>query len=168
MPSASRTTLIRRLTFDLTGLPPTPRDIDAFVNDSSSTAYENLIDRLLASQAYGERWAQHWLDIARFAETDGFEQDLVRPNAWRYRHWVIDALNADMPYDEFVRMQIAGDEFALARSAEDHNQSVQEETAEHARSRDTVTTSAVATGFLLCGPDMPDINLQDERRHSVL
>jgi hypothetical protein len=168
MPPASRTTLIRRLTFDLTGLPPTPADIDAFVNDTSSNAYENLIERLLASQAYGERWAQHWLDIARFAETDGFEHDLVRPNAWRYRDWVIDALNADMPYDEFVRMQVAGDEFALAHSTAAQADSVAQGTSDQAQSQANAKTPAVATGFLLCGPDMPDINLQDERRHNVL
>ena len=145
LPRAGRATLIRRLSFDLTGLPPTPAEVDAFVHDASPDAYERLVDRLLASLAYGERFAQHWLDLARFAESDGFEHDLVRPNAWRYRDWVIDALNRDLPYDEFVRLQIAGDELHPADPA-----------------------AAVATGFLLCGPDMPDINLQDERRHLLL
>lgn len=145
LPRASRTTLARRLALDLTGLPPTPEQIAEFLDDRSPAAYENLVDRLLASPAYGERWAQHWLDLARFAETDGFEHDLVRPNAWRYRDWVIDAMNRDMPFDEFVRMQLAGDEL--------HPGDPQ---------------AAVATGFLLCGPDMPDLNLADERRHVVL
>lgn len=145
LPPADRGTLIRRLTFDLTGLPPTPAEIDAFVDDAAPDAYEKLLDRLLASPAYGERYAQHWLDLARFAETDGFEHDLVRPTAWKYRDWVIDALNRDLPYDEFVRLQIAGDELVPGDEA-----------------------AAIATGFLLCGPDMPDINLQEERRHTVL
>jgi hypothetical protein len=142
---AGKATLARRLWFDLTGLPPTPNELHAFLNDESPDAYEQLVDRLLASPAHGERWAQHWLDLARFAETDGFEHDLVRPNAWRYRDWVIDALNRDMPFDEFVRLQVAGD---LLRPDD----------------RD----AAIATGFLLCGPDMPDLNLQEERRHVVL
>src|SRR5260221_547058 len=110
LPHADRRSLIRRVTFDLTGLPPTPAEVDAFFADTGSDAYERLLDRLLDSPAYGERWAQHWLDLVRFAETDGFEHDLERPQAWRYRDWVIDALNADMPYDEFVQWQLAGDE----------------------------------------------------------
>src|SRR5262249_47272777 len=145
MPEADRRTLIRRVTFDLTGLPPTPDEIVAFLRDKSSEAYERLLDRLLESTAYGERWAQHWLDLVRFAETDGFEHDLERPNAWRYRDWVIEALNADMPYDEFIRLQLAGDEL-----------------------RPDDAQAVIATGFLLCGPDMPDINLIEERRHNFL
>ncbi len=109
---ADRLTLIRRLTFDLTGLPPTPEEVDAFVADSRTDAYERLVDRLLASTAYGERWARPWLDLARFAESDGFKSDKTRPNAWRYRDWVINALNADLPYDKFVLYQLAGDEIA--------------------------------------------------------
>lgn len=144
-PPADKSALIRRITFDLTGLPPTPDEIRAFLNDAAPDAYERLIDRLLASPAYGERWASHWLDLARFAETDGFEHDFVRPNAWRYRDWVIEALNTDLPFDEFVRQQLAGDELAPDDPA-----------------------AAIATGFLLCGPDMPDLNLQQERRHNVL
>jgi hypothetical protein len=109
-PEADRATLIRRLTFDLTGLPPTPEAVDAFVNDKAHDAYERLVDHLLASTAYGERWARPWLDLARFAESDGFKSDKTRPNAWRYRDWVVNALNADMPFDRFVRFQLAGDE----------------------------------------------------------
>ena len=142
-PEASRQTLLRRVTFDLIGLPPTPEELAAFESDLAPDAYERLVDRLLASPAYGERWAQHWLDLARFAETDGYEHDKVRPEAWRYRDWVIAALNADVPYDEFVRQQLAGDE-------------------------PETTKSAVATMFCLAGPDMPDINDQVERRHSLL
>jgi len=109
---ADRVTLIRRLRFDLTGLPPTPEEVDAFVADARSDAYERLVDRLLASPQYGERWARSWLDLARFAESDGFKSDKTRPNAWRYRDWVVEALNNDMPYDRFVALQLAGDEVA--------------------------------------------------------
>jgi len=144
LPAVSRATLLRRVSFDLTGLPPTPQEVQTFLADSAPDAYEKVVDRLLASTAYGERWAQHWLDLARFAETDGFEFDAIRPHAWRYRDWVIDALNRDLPFDEFVRMQIAGDELSDSPQG------------------------AIATGFLLCGPDMPDLNLQEERRHQVL
>jgi hypothetical protein len=109
-PEADRATLIRRATFDLTGLPPTPAEVDAFVRDPSPDAYEKLIDRLLASPRYGERWARHWLDLVRYAESDGFKQDAYRPNAWRYRDYVIRSFNADKPYDRFVCEQLAGDE----------------------------------------------------------
>jgi Protein of unknown function (DUF1553)/Protein of unknown function (DUF1549)/Planctomycete cytochrome C len=109
-PEADRNTLIRRVTLDLTGLPPTPDETSAFVNDTRPDAYERLVDRLLASPHYGERWARLWLDLAHYADSDGYEKDLVRPYAWRYRDWVIDALNSDMPYDQFTIKQIAGDE----------------------------------------------------------
>src|SRR6059036_3290663 len=109
-PRASKEQLIRRVTFGVTGLPPTVEEINAFVHDSSPRAYENLVDRLLASPHYGERWARHWLDLARFAESDGFKSDETRPNAWRYRDYVINSFNADKPYDRFIREQIAGDE----------------------------------------------------------
>src|SRR5579884_2376235 len=109
-PEADRITLIRRLSFDLIGLPPTPEEVDAFVNDKSPDAYEKVVDRLLASPHYGERWARHWLDLARYAESEGFKADETRPNAWRYRDYVIRSLNSDKPYDRFVQEQIAGDE----------------------------------------------------------
>src|SRR5262245_33204627 len=108
-PEADRATLIRRLHLDLLGLPPTPAEVDAFVADNRPDAYERLVDRLLASPAYGERWARHWLDAGRYADSDGFEKDTGRPHAWRWRDWVIHALNADMPYDEFAVRQLAGD-----------------------------------------------------------
>ncbi len=111
-PEADRRTLIRRVTFDLTGLPPTPAEVVAFADDDRPDAYDRLVDRLLASPAYGERWARPWLDLARFAESDGFKSDKTRPSAWRYRDWVIKALNADLPYDRFVALQLAGDEVA--------------------------------------------------------
>jgi mono/diheme cytochrome c family protein len=106
---ASKLVLIRRATYDLTGLPPTPAEIDAFLADQSPKAFEKLVDRLLASPAYGERWGRHWLDVARYADTSGCNSDFPIPAAYRYRNWVIDAFNRDMPYDEFLREQIAGD-----------------------------------------------------------
>ncbi len=109
---ADKRTLIRRAFFDLIGLPPTPAEVDAFVADNDPRAYEKLVDGLLKSPHYGERWARHWLDAARFAESHGFEQDYDRPFAYHYRDFVIKALNADMPYDQFVKWQLAGDEFA--------------------------------------------------------
>jgi mono/diheme cytochrome c family protein len=110
-PAAERRKLIRRTYLDLIGLPPTPQQVDEFLADTSSDAYESLIDRLLESPHYGERWGRHWLDLARFAESHGYEQDYDRPTAYHYRDFVIRALNDDMPYDQFVRWQLAGDEF---------------------------------------------------------
>jgi mono/diheme cytochrome c family protein len=126
---ADRRTLIRRLAFDLWGLPPTPEQIARFLSDDDPNAYEHLVDSMLASPNYGERWARHWLDIAHYADTHGFERDQRRDNAWPYRDWVIRSLNADMPYDEFIREQIAGDVF-------------------HPDNPDSV----IATGFLAAGP----------------
>ncbi len=108
-PDAERRTLIRRVTFDLTGLPPEPADVESFVRDEDPDAYEKLIDRLLASPHYGERWARHWLDLVRFAESEGFERDLLREHAWPYRDYVIRGLNADKSYLRFAREQLAGD-----------------------------------------------------------
>ena len=109
-PPADRVTLLRRVTLDLVGLPPTPDEVEAFLKDSSPRAYEKVVDRLLQSPHYGERWARHWLDLARYAESEGFKADETRPNIWRYRDYVIRSLNQDKPYDRFVREQIAGDE----------------------------------------------------------
>jgi hypothetical protein len=108
-PAADRRTLIRRASYDLTGLPPTPEEVEAFVADEGPDAYERLVDRLLASPAYGERWGRHWLDLVRYADTAGENTDHPTPHAWRYRNWVIDAFNRDMPYDRSVREQVAGD-----------------------------------------------------------
>jgi hypothetical protein len=144
-PEADRPALIRRLSFDLTGLPPSPEEIEAFLRDRSPDAYEKVVDRLLASPQYGVRQAQHWLDLARYADTDGFEFDQARPNAWRYRDWVVDALNGDMPYDRFIRLQLAGDEV----SPED-------------------PSAFIATGFNRCYPDMVDLNDQQLRRQNAL
>jgi len=109
-PPLDRRHLIRRVTFDLIGLPPTPAEIDAFVNDRSPDAYQKVVDRLLASPHYGERWALKWLDVVRYADTNGFELDADRTHSWRYRDYVIDSFNRDKPYDRFIREQIAGDE----------------------------------------------------------
>ncbi len=108
-PVADRRTLIRRLSFDLTGLPPSPEEIDAFIADTATDAYEQLVDRLLASPRYGERWARHWLDVVHYGDTHGYDKDKPRPNAWPYRDYVIRSLNADTPYARFVKEQIAGD-----------------------------------------------------------
>jgi hypothetical protein len=142
-PQAHRRTLLRRLSFDLIGLPPTEEELAAFEADDSPLAYQKQVDRLLASPQYGERAALFWLDLARFAETDGFEHDLVRKDAWQYRDWVIAALNRDVPYDAFAGAQLAGDEST--------------DSADH-----------IATMFCLAGPDMPDINDQHLRRHDRL
>jgi hypothetical protein len=107
---ADKRTLIRRATIDLTGLPPAYEEVEAFVADKAPDAYARLIERLLASPRYGERWGRHWLDVARYADSSGYSNDFERPNAWRYRDYVIRAFNADKPYDRFVREQIAGDE----------------------------------------------------------
>lgn len=106
---ADQRTLLRRATLDLTGLPPTPEQMDAFLNDADERAYEHAVDRLLASSAYGERWARPWLDLSHFADTDGYLTDQKRPVAWRYRQWLIDALNRDLPFDQFTIEQLAGD-----------------------------------------------------------
>lgn len=128
-PEADRRTLIRRLSFDLRGLPPSIEEIAQFLNDQSPNAYEQLVDRMLASPHYGERQARHWLDIAHYADTHGFERDQRRDNAWRYRDWVIRAFNDDMPYDQFLKDQIAGDAY-----------------------RPTDSQATIATGFLAAGP----------------
>ena len=142
---ANREVLIRRVTLDLVGLPPTLAEIDAFVRDTSPRAYETLVDRLLASPHYGERWGRHWLDLARFAESDGFEHDAARPNAWRYRDYVVRAFNADKPYDRFIREQLAGDELFPGDP-----------------------DAQIATAFNLLGPDMVDSADQVQRRRNTL
>ncbi len=149
---AGKATLIRRLFFDLLGLPPTPEQIGAFADDRSDKAYETLVDRLLASKHFGERWGRHWLDVVRFAESSGGGRTLLMPNAWRYRDYVIDAFNDDLPYDRFIREQIAGD---------------LTETADWRERRRQIT----ATAFLVLGPtnyelqdkDMLEMDIIDEQ-----
>jgi hypothetical protein len=128
-PPADRATLVRRVTFDLIGLPPTPAEIESAQRDVSEQWYEKVVERLLASPQYGERWARHWLDVARFGESQGFERDKVREHAWRYRDYVIRSFNADKPYAQFIKEQIAGDVLEPITS-----------------------DGIVATGFLVCGP----------------
>ena len=110
VPTADRATLLRRASLDLVGLPPTPEEVAAFESDPAPGAFERVVDRLLASPGHGERWARHWLDLARYAESEGFKADETRPDAWRYRDYVIRSFNADKPYDRFVQEQLAGDE----------------------------------------------------------
>lgn len=106
---ADKTTLIRRVTLDLTGLPPTPEEVDLFLNDSNPEAYERVVDRLLASPRFGEKWARQWLDLCHYADSDGYLTDAVRPHAWRYRDWVVNSLNENKPFDQFTIEQLAGD-----------------------------------------------------------
>ena len=108
-PQADKRTLIRRLYVDLHGLPPTFEEVEAFVRDTDKLAYEKLVDRLLASPRYGERWARHWLDVAHYGDSHGYDKDKPRANAWPYRDWLIQALNSDKPYARFVEEQVAGD-----------------------------------------------------------
>ncbi len=116
-PSAPRATLLRRVYLDLIGLPPTPQELDTFLADTSPTAFARVVDDLLSRPQYGERWARHWLDVVRYAETNGYERDGLKPEAWRYRDWVIGALNTDMGYDRFLVHQLAGDEIAGSDSS---------------------------------------------------
>ena len=145
-PQADPLTRLRRASLDLTGLPPTPEQIEVFLADTGRGAWDRLIERLLASPQYGERWGRHWMDVARYADSTGFEQDYVRPNAWRYRDYVISAFNKDKPYNQFLREQIAGDEL------------------------DQVTDETlIATGFLRAGPRVQFREKDNpERRHDYL
>jgi len=153
-PPAARRVLIRRAYLDMIGLPPSPEEVDAFVADKAPNAWEKVVDRLLASPHYGERWARHWLDLVRFAESSGFEGDKDRPNAWRYRDYVIHAFNTDKPYDRFIREQLAGDEIlddvaklgVAPAPAEEITPSTQFLT-------DAKATALVATGYLAHGQE---------------
>ena len=155
-PDADRVTLIRRVTFDLTGLPPTPEEVATFVADTSADAYDKLIDRLLASPQYGERWGRHWLDVAGYADSEGFDQsDPIRATAWKYRDYVIRSLNADKPFDQFVREQLAGDELVKWPYAELPPDQLD---------------ALIATGFLRMSPDgsgNPGVD-QKEARNAVV
>lgn len=131
---ADKRTLIRRTTFDLTGLPPTPQEIDDFLNDDSPQAFENVVDRLLASPHYGEHWARHWLDVARYADSNGLDENVAYGTAWKYRDYVVNALNKDKPYDLFLKEQLAGDLLEPAKDVAERNERL------------------TATGFLLLGP----------------
>ncbi|MBS0204878.1 MAG: PSD1 domain-containing protein [Planctomycetes bacterium] len=132
-PAADKRTLIRRATFDLTGLPPTSEEIDAFLADESAGAFAQVVDRLLDSPRYGERWGRHWLDVARYADSNGLDENVAHGNAWRYRDYVVAAFNRDKPFDQFVREQLAGDLLPFDNEAQRHEQ-------------------LIATGFLGIGP----------------
>jgi hypothetical protein len=145
-PAASRVALLRRVTYDLAGRPPSTDEVTAFLGDERPDAYVRLVDRLLASPEYGVRWGQHWLDLAHYADTNGFELDAERPDAWRYRDWIVRSLNADLPYDRFLMLQLAGDDLKPG----DHD-------------------ALVATGFCRCGPRevvggnvIPEVKRQNE------
>lgn len=143
-PEADRRTLIRRVTLDLTGLLPTPQEVEDFVNNKSPLAYEQLVERLLASKSYGERWARHWLDVVGYADSNGYtEADSVRPHAWRFRDYVIRSLNEDKPWDQFIQEQLAGDELAGATHG-DYQQAVLDPKR---------TDQLIATAFLRMAPD---------------
>ena len=144
-PPADKITLLRRAYFDLIGLPPSPQDVDAFLADNSPTAFEKVVDRLLASPQYGERWGRHWLDLARYADSAGFKADETRPNMWRYRDYVIQSFNEDKPYDRFVKEQIAGDELYPGNPA-----------------------AKIATGFDRLWPDESNLANPILRRQEVL
>ncbi len=143
-PLASRQALLRRVTFDVTGLPPTPEEMDTFLADTSSRAYEKVVDRLLASPHYGERWARHWLDVVRYADTDGFAIDEERPTLWRYRDYVVRVFNEDRPFDRFIREQLAGDEL------------------------DAGSEGIIATGFYRLGPWEADNMVEENKRQDYL
>ena len=143
-PLVSRHAFLRRATFDVTGLPPTPEEVEAFLTDNSPQAYEKVVDRLLASPQYGERWARHWLDVVRYAETDGFAIDEERPTLWRYRDYVVRAFNEDRPFDRFICEQLAGDEM------------------------DAGSEGVVATGFYRLGPWEADNMVPENKRQDYL
>ncbi len=145
-PAATKRALLRRVYFDLIGLPPTPAELDAFESDASPDAYEKIVDKLLADSRYGERWGRHWLDLARFAESDGFAIDGERPTAWRYRDYVIRSFNQDKHYDTFVKEQLAGDEMQGGNRSE----------------------HLVAMGFLRMGTWEADANFKTQLRQDVL
>ncbi len=142
-PEADRVTLLRRLSFDLTGLPPSPEEVAAFVNDPAADAFEKQVDRLLASPHYGERWGRHWLDAAGYADSEGHEEDLPRPYAWHYRDYVVRAHNEDLPWDRFITEQLAGDEL-LGAAHDDVKKRILEPGA---------ADRLAATGFLRMAPD---------------
>ncbi len=148
-PKADKRTLIRRVTFDLTGLPPTPEEIESFLTDENASAYQRVIDRLLESDAYGERWARHWLDVARYADSNGLDENIAHGNAWRYRDYVVQAINSDKPFDRFIIEQIAGD----LLEAGHENERCQ---------------NLIATGFLSIGPKvLAEVNMPKMRMDIV-
>src|SRR6266853_348820 len=151
-PEADRRTLIRRAYFDLVGVPPSPERVDRFVQDAAPDAYDKLIDELLASPAYGERCARHWLDVARYADSGGFETDIYYPNAWRYRDYIIKSFNEDKPYDRFVQEQVAGDELWPDNLDMEGTYQVSARKLEHLEAR-------IGTGLYTLGPELHESNM---------
>ena len=143
-PAAAPRELLRRVYFDLIGLPPTPAEMDAFLKNPSENAYQQVIEKLLASPQYGERWGRHWLDLARYADSGGYEFDYDRPHAWRYRDWVIKSFNADLPYDQFIRLQLAGEQLKSGDSA-------------------NCSECLIPTGFLRNGPTVDNADNEQTR-----
>ena len=157
-PEAERSVLVRRAYFDLLGLPPSPEQVDAFVSDSSPQAWQQLIDRLLESKHYGERWGRHWLDVARYADSGGYETDIYYRNAWRYRDYVVKSFNDNMPYDQFVQEQLAGDEIWPDNLDLDPRRvyAVTDEKRQHLQAR-------IATGLFTLGPRVHESGLDAKR-----
>ncbi|GIT27981.1 MAG: hypothetical protein Ct9H300mP1_00270 [Planctomycetaceae bacterium] len=167
-PEADRVTLLRRLSFDLLGLPPSPQQVDLFLSDTSPGAYDRLVDRLLASPRYGERWGRHWLDLARYADSNGFTIDGAR-SIWKFRDWVIDAINADVPFDRFSTEQLAGDLLPGARLDQlvatgfHRNTLVNQEGGKPTTSNSASTRSS--TGSTPPGPFFPGLTVGCARCH---
>jgi hypothetical protein len=157
-PPASRATLIRWVSFDLTGLPPSPEEVEQFTNDGDPEAYAKLVDRLLASPRYGEEWGKHWLDLVRYADTSGFQTDVYFKNAWRYRYYVIQSFNEDKPYNQFVQEQIAGDEIWPDNLDLDGTYDLAPEKVKHLQAR-------IATGLYTLAPEVHESNM-DARKLS--
>ena len=155
-PAADKATLLRRAYFDLVGLPPTPAQADRFLRNTSPDAFEELIDELLASSHYGERWGRHWLDVVRYADSAGFEGDVFYPNAWRYRDYVIKSFNEDKPYDRFVQEQIAGDELFPNNLEMEGFYDISPEKLEHMEAR-------IGTTLYTFGPEIQESHLDSER-----
>jgi len=155
-PQADKRTLIRRAYFDLIGLPPTPKQVETFVKDTSPNSYERLIDQLLASPQYGERWGRRWLDVARYADSGGYETDIYYPNAWRYRDYVIKSFNDDKPYDRFLQEQIAGDELWPDNIDLHGSYKLAQEKLEHLEAR-------IGTGFYTLGPEVHESNMDAKK-----
>src|SRR5437879_1843353 len=155
-PLADRRTLIRRAYFDLIGLPPAPDRVERFVNDSSPKAYEDLINELLGSRQYGERWGRHWLDVARYADTGGYETDIYFKNAWRYRDYVVKSFNDDKPYNRFVQEQLAGDEIWPDNLDLDGSFQVPADKQRHLEAR-------VGTGLFALGTQIHESNMEPKK-----
>ena len=156
-PAADKRALVRRAYFDLTGLPPAPEKVEQFANDPSPAAFARLVDELLASPQYGERWGRHWLDVARYADSGGYETDIYFRNAWRYRDYVIKSFNDNKPYDRFVQEQVAGDEIWSDDRSLDGTTQITAEQRQHLEAN-------IGTGFYTVGPQVHESNMDARKR----